>query len=156
MVRLALAIATSLGVGYIPFAPGTFGSLAGLALWWVLPQTPVFQLIAISVLFGVGAWSAHVAERHFGSTDPGAVVIDEVMGMVLTLFLAPMSWTAAGAGFLLFRLFDIIKPYPANRLECLHGGLGVMADDAMAAVYANIALQATLVAARSVFGFGLP
>jgi phosphatidylglycerophosphatase A len=156
MVRLALAIATSLGVGYIPFASGTFGSLVGLVLWWALPQALVVQLVVIVVLFGAGAWSANVAERHFRSTDPGAVVIDEVMGMLLTLFLAPMSWTAAGAGFFLFRLFDIIKPYPANRFERLHSGVGVMADDAMAAVYANVALQATLVAARAVFGPGLP
>jgi phosphatidylglycerophosphatase A len=156
VVKFALATATALGVGYVPFASGTFGSLAGLALWWALPASPVVQLIAALGLFVLGAWSAHVAERHFNNTDPGPVVIDEVMGMVITLIWSPRTWPAAVAGFLLFRLFDIVKPYPANRLERLHGGLGVMADDAMAAIYANIALQGVLRGGYSLFGWPLP
>ena len=80
----------------------------------------------------LGSWSGTVAERHFGTTDPGQVVIDEVMGMLITLFLNPVGWTGALAGFLLFRIADVIKPFPANRLERLPGGIGVMADDAMA------------------------
>ena len=79
------------------------------------------------VVFVAGSWSGGVAERHFGATDPGAVVIDEVLGMLITLFLNPVGWTGALVGFLLFRVFDVIKPYPANRLERLHGGLGIMA-----------------------------
>jgi phosphatidylglycerophosphatase A len=150
MKLIALAVATSCGVGYAPIAPGTFGSLAGLALWWILPQSWSVQLLAIVVTFVVGAWSATVAERHFGSTDPGAVVIDEVLGMLITLFLVPVGWGGALAAFLWFRLFDIIKPYPANRLEQLHGGVGVMADDAMAAVYANLALRLGLALAAMV------
>ena len=89
MVFVALALATSLGVGYVPFAPGTFGSLAGLLLWWLLPPSLTIQLTAIVGLFVLGSWSASVAERHFASTDPGPVVIDEVMGMFITLFLNP-------------------------------------------------------------------
>jgi phosphatidylglycerophosphatase A len=142
MKLLALAVATSGGVGYIPVAPGTFGSLAGLLLWWLLPQTLVVQAVAIVALFVIGSWSASAAERHFGSEDPGPVVIDEVMGMLITLFLVPVGWGGAIAAFFWFRLFDIVKPYPANRLERLHGGLGVMADDGMAAIYANLALRA--------------
>ena len=141
---LGVAIATSLGVGYVPFAPGTFGSMAGLALWAVLPSSPLAAMSAIAVVFVVGAWSAGVTERHLGSTDPGPVVIDEVLGMLVTLFLVPVGWTGAVIGFLLFRLFDVIKPFPADRLERLHGGVGVMADDAMAAVYANLALRLVL------------
>ncbi len=80
------------------------------------------------------------------STDPGPVVIDEVLGMLVTLFLNPVGWSGAILGFLLFRASDIIKPYPANRLEQLHGGVGVMADDLMAAIYANLALRAILAA----------
>jgi phosphatidylglycerophosphatase A len=142
--RIALAISTSLGVGYVPFAPGTFGSAAGLVLWALLPASPAVQAAAIVLLFVVGSWSGSVAERHFQRTDPGQVVIDEVLGMLITLFLNPVGWVGAGAGFLLFRAADIVKPYPANRLERLPGGIGVMADDAMAAVYANLALRAAL------------
>jgi phosphatidylglycerophosphatase A len=141
MTRVALAFATVCGVGYVPLAPGTFGSAVGLLLWWVLPASPFVQGTVIVTLFAVGSWSGSVAERHFGRTDPGQVVIDEVMGMLITLFLIPVAWRGAVAGFLLFRVADVIKPYPANRLEGLHGGIGVMADDGMAAIYANLALR---------------
>ena len=140
----ALLVATVCGVGYIPFASGTFGSAVGLAVWWLLPATAIAQGLAIVALFALGSWSGGVAERHFGRTDPSQVVIDEVMGMLITLFMNPVEWRGAFGGFLLFRLFDVIKPYPSNRLELLHGGIGVMADDGMAAVYANLALRAAL------------
>jgi phosphatidylglycerophosphatase A len=136
-------------VGYIPFAPGTFGSAAGLLLWWLLPASAFAQTVAIIVTFAVGSWSATIAESYFGKTDPRHVVIDEVMGMLVTLFLVPVGWRGAAAGFLLFRLFDVIKPWPSNRLEQLHGGVGVMADDGMAAVYANLALRAILAIVKS-------
>ena len=139
-----LAIATALGVGYAPVAPGTFGSAAGLIAWWLLPASTTVQAAAIVVMFIAGSWAGSVAERYFGRSDPGQVVIDEVMGMLITLFLNPVGWVGALAGFFLFRLFDVIKPYPANRLEKLHGGIGVMADDGMAAVYANLVLRAGL------------
>jgi len=148
----ALAIATCLGVGYIPFAPGTFGSAAGLLLWWALPAASTAQAAAILALFAVGSWSGSVAERHFGKTDPGQVVIDEVMGMLITLFLNPVGWMGAIGGFFLFRLFDIVKPPPARQLEGLHGGVGVMADDAMAAIYANLVLRAALALGHRVIG----
>src|SRR5215813_8001752 len=141
---VALALATSAGVGYVPFAPGTFGSLVGLLLWWFVPAALPVQLTLIVVIFVVGSWSGSVAERHFGSTDPGPVVIDEVLGMLITLFLNPVTWGGAVLGFLLFRLSDIVKPFPANKLEQLHGGIGVMADDVMAAIYANLALRIIL------------
>ena len=149
---VALALATSGGVGYIPFAPGTFGSLAGLLLWWLLPGSLPIQLTVIVAIFILGSWSGSVAERHFASTDPGPVVIDEVLGMLVTLFLNPVGWGGAILGFLLFRASDIIKPYPANKLEQLHGGVGVMADDLMAAIYANLALRAILAAMNLVIG----
>jgi phosphatidylglycerophosphatase A len=141
---VALAVASVAGVGYAPVAPGTFGSAAGLLLWLALPASAAAQAAAIVVLFIIGSWSGSVAERHFGRTDPGQVVIDEVMGMLITLFLNPVGWAGMVAAFLLFRMADVVKPWPANRLERLHGGVGVMADDAMAAVYANLALRAAL------------
>ena len=152
MRSVALALATCFGVGYVPIAPGTFGSAAGLLLWLLLPQSALPQAAAIVILFAAGAWAGTVAERHFRSTDPGAVVIDEVMGMVVTLFAIPTGWWGAGAGFFLFRAFDIVKPYPSNRLERLPGGIGVMADDFMAAVYANIVLRLFLRLSSAVIG----
>jgi phosphatidylglycerophosphatase A len=140
----ALVIATVCGVGYVPVASGTFGSAAGLLLWALIPSAASPQLLTIAVLFVLGCWSGTVAERHFGRIDPGEVVIDEVMGMAITLFMNPVGWVGAAAGFVLFRIFDVIKPFPARRLEQLPGGVGVMADDAMAAVYANLALRAVL------------
>jgi len=140
----ALTIATAFGVGYAPVASGTFGSAAGLLLWVILPSTVAAQAAAIVLLFVLGSWSGKIAERHFGRTDPGQVVIDEVMGMLITLFMNPVGWKGAMAAFVLFRIADVIKPYPANRLERLHGGIGVMADDAMAAVYSNLALRGIL------------
>jgi phosphatidylglycerophosphatase A len=148
----ALAVATVLGVGYVPIAPGTFGSAVGLLLWFALPSSPLVQAIAIVVIFVVGSWSGSVAERHFGRIDPGHVVIDEVAGMLVTLFLVPVGWMGVLAGFLLFRIADIIKPYPANRLERLPGGLGIMADDVMAGIYANLALRLTLAIAHRIIG----
>ena len=144
MTRVALAIATVFGVGYAPIAPGTFGSAAGLLVWWLLPASASVHAVAIVVLFALGSWSGGRAERHFGRTDPGHVVIDEVMGMLITLWLNPVGWVGALVGFGMFRLFDVIKPYPSDRLERLHGGVGVMADDGMAAVYANLALRVSL------------
>jgi phosphatidylglycerophosphatase A len=87
-------------------------------------------------------WAGTTAERYFGGVDPGPIVMDEVVGMLITLaFIPNVGWSGALAGFVLFRLFDVIKPYPARRFEQLHGGLGVMADDAMAAIYANLSLR---------------
>ena len=141
---VALAIATVGGVGYVPVAPGTFGSAAGLALWWAIGPSAVVQAVVIAIVFAAGVWSGSVCEGHFCRTDPGHVVIDEVAGMLITLFLNPVGWGGALVAFVLFRLADVVKPYPANRFEQLHGGLGVMADDCMAAVYANLALRALL------------
>jgi phosphatidylglycerophosphatase A len=146
MGSAALALATCLGVGYAPFAPGTFGSLVGVALWAILPQWPAAQGAAILVALAAGVWSAGQAETHFQAHDPSPVVVDEVMGMLVALFMVPIQWPGAVVGFLLFRFFDVIKPYPANRLERLRGGIGIMADDLMSAVYANLVLRAILAA----------
>jgi phosphatidylglycerophosphatase A len=143
VTRLAVFIATVGYCGYFPIAPGTVGSAAGLLVyllvWWT--HSPVVEVGLILALFAAGVWSGTIAERFFGGIDPGPIVIDEVVGMLMTLAFIPVGVSGAVAGFVLFRISDIIKPYPAGRFEALHGGLGVMADDAMAAVYANLALR---------------
>ena len=119
------------------------GSAAGLVfyalVWWT--QSPIVEVAMIAALFAAGIWAGTTAERYFGGVDPGPIVIDEVVGMLITLAFIPVGWSGVLAGFFLFRVFDVIKPFPAGRLEALHGGLGVMADDAMAAVYANLTLR---------------
>jgi phosphatidylglycerophosphatase A len=203
--RLALAVATALGVGYIPKAPGTFGSLAGIAVAILTHPVSLFLLLTVSInghgltsgigidvpplserwaffvllvpsmlafLFvsAAGVWSSSKVAAYAGITDPQYVVIDEVSGMVLTLVLgiAPLvppthllptenasvfalysgftllNWRYLLLGFVLFRVFDIWKPYPINRLEKLPRGWGIMADDWMAGVYAAILLRVAL------------
>ena len=143
MTRLAVFIATVGYCGYFPVAPGTVGSAAGLVfyllVWWF--QSPLIEVGLIVLLFLAGVWAGTTAERYFGGIDPGPIVVDEVVGMLITLAFIPVGITGALIGFVLFRIFDVIKPFPAGRLEKLHGGFGVMADDAMAAIYANIALR---------------
>ena len=144
---LALAIATC-GVGYLPVAPGTWGSLVGLGVFLILrisfDNNPVFfvvQLAAIVLITISGIWAASETERLSGRKDPGKVVVDEVAGqLIATLPLVLMSTTAWEGwiivSFVLFRFFDIVKPYPARRFEALHGGLGIMCDDLVAGAYA--------------------
>ena len=143
MRRLGLFIATVGYIGYVPVAPGTFGSLAGLCVFYVLRSTgsPAIELAAIAGLFAVGVWSGTLAEHHFGGIDPAPVVLDEVVGMLMTLAFIPVNLTGAVVGFLVFRILDVFKPWPSARLEALPGGLGVMADDGMAAIYGNLVMQ---------------
>jgi phosphatidylglycerophosphatase A len=96
------------------------------------------------VLVVAGAWSARLAERALGVEDPGPVVIDEVVGMLVSLLFLPGTWPVMVAAFIAFRVFDIVKPWPAGRLEDVPGGWGVMADDVMAGVYANLTIQILL------------
>jgi len=187
--RFALFIATACGLGYIPAAPGTFGSLAGLLLallpFWVLleaslrgiaihigpPGTeadPVlfFQCLLAAALAAIGVWTAGRASAFWGEKDPQRVVIDEVSGQHLALLLgcgapiwrkiseltapgvplglislrSPLNWKYLLVGFILFRAFDIWKPFPVRRAESLPGGWGIMADDWVAALYAALGL----------------
>ncbi len=144
--RLALVVATFFGAGRFPIAPGTAGSAAALApfllvRWYGAPWIEAAVLVAVSA---AGVWSAGVTERALGTTDPGLVVVDEVAGMLLTLLWLPVGVWGVVAGFALFRLFDIIKPYPCGRLERLDGGLGIMADDLMAGLYGQVSLRILL------------
>lgn len=138
----ATLLATGLGSGYSPIAPGTAGTVVGLIFYWPLRGLPIGgQLASTALLFVAGVWvSTYVADR-VGRKDPGVVVVDEVVGMWVTLAFLPFTLTSIVAGFLLFRLFDVVKPWPARQLEDLPKGLGIMADDVMAAIYANLALR---------------
>ena len=142
--RIGVFIATCAYVGYAPFAPGTCGSAVGLAVFYVVRRSGsmTVEIATIVVLLAVGIWSATEAERYFGRRDPGPVVIDEVVGMLITLALIPVSIAGAMTGFVVFRILDVVKPWPARLLESLPGGFGVVTDDVMAAVYGNLAMRA--------------
>jgi phosphatidylglycerophosphatase A len=147
MMRLALFVCTFGGVGYSPVAPGTAGSAAGLVVYGALRlagATPIAEAVVIGIITVAGIWSGSLAERHFGTTDPGPGVIDEVAGMLVTLYALPAGWIMAIGGFFLFRALDVFKPFPAQRFERLHGGLGMMADDLMVAIYGNLLLRAAV------------
>jgi phosphatidylglycerophosphatase A len=146
MRHLGLFIATCGYLGYVPVAPGTFGSAAGLLVYLAVRSTGsvAVELGVIVVLFAIGIWSGTVAEHHFKGVDPGPVVLDEVVGMLITLALLPVNVTGAIVGFLVFRVLDVVKPWPSAKFESLPGGLGVMADDGMAAIYGNLVMRVLL------------
>jgi phosphatidylglycerophosphatase A len=158
--QLSLIIATGFGVGFIPFAPGTFGSILGLLIAYFLisvfnPDVILQQnsLIIVSVILAfLGIWAANRAEKIFDQKDAGQIVLDEVCGQLISfIFIAPYlrrlggQWVWWGiAGFILFRAFDILKPYPLKVLEQIRGGLGVMLDDIIAGIYAAVVLSIAL------------
>jgi phosphatidylglycerophosphatase A len=143
MHRLGLFVATCGYLGYVPIAPGTFGSALGLAVFFAVRSTGsvALELGVVVLVFAVGLWSGTIAEHHFGGIDPGPVVLDEVLGMLITLALLPVNVTGAIVGFIVFRVLDVVKPWPSAQFERLPGGLGVMADDAMAAIYGNLVMR---------------
>jgi phosphatidylglycerophosphatase A len=132
---------TGIFAGYLPIAPGSWGSLvACIILWFVWPSQWYFQLLIIFLFYPVAVYFAGLGIRYYGH-DGRQITIDEVIGQAVTLFMAPHNIISYILGFLLFRLFDIIKPWPAKKWEKLHGGVGVVADDIAAGVYAAITLQ---------------
>ena len=143
MRKIALFICSFGYLGFIPIAPGTVGSAAGIVVYLLCRQAgfAALQLAVIVALFITGVVLTKPCEEDLRCVDPGPIVIDEVMGMLITLFMIPVGWGGLLLGFLLFRALDVVKPFPARQLERLHGGLGVMADDAMAAVYGNLLLR---------------
>lgn len=144
----AVWIATCGGAGYAPLAPGTAGSAVGLALVVALRQAPfgyTWLTLSLTVLAGglfcLGVWAGRKAEEFFGRVDPGQVVIDEVVGQMITFLLWPRApWKWLVAGFLLFRAFDVVKPFPARQAERFSGGWGIMLDDVVAGGYSLTAL----------------
>ena len=137
-----LALATGGGSGYSPIASGTVGSAVGVAVWVLLSQlSPPAYALACAAVIALGIWAAGRAEALLGGHDDGRITIDEIAGMLVSLAWLPARPEVAGLGFLLFRLFDIWKPFPARQAERLPGGLGVMADDLVASAYANLGGQ---------------
>jgi len=143
MHALALFIATAAYSGYVPVAPGTAGSVVGLMLFLLIHEMggPLLEVVVVIAVITGGVWAASVGERHFGRRDPGTVVIDEVAGMMITLFWLPISWSGVLIGFLAFRGFDIVKPFPARSAEALPRGWGVMGDDLVAGLYACLTVR---------------
>ncbi len=142
--KIVLFFATGAYVGNVPFAPGTFGSLLGLVVCFLLTTVPISVaaiIVVALILFSV--WVSEHAEKMMGKKDPGSVVIDEVAGMVVTMIGIPFGVVTAITGFILFRLLDIVKPPPVRFFQDdLAGGAGIVMDDVAAGIIANILLRA--------------
>ena len=140
---IAVAIATVAGVGRFPIAPGTAGSLVAVPLLPALASlrggSPVAYALVVLAVVLIGIWAAGVAEEVLGGHDHSRIVIDEVSGMLMAGIFLPGTWLAAGLAFVLFRIFDVVKPFPAGLIDGrVHGGLGVVGDDLVAGVYAGL------------------
>lgn len=136
-------LATGGYAGYIPIAPGTFGTLIAIPLCYLLSELRALEGMLFIVAFtGSAVWISGEAEKVFKKKDTGLIVIDEMAGFLVTLFLIPWSAKSVITGFFLFRLMDIVKPFPIRRLEeKLPGGWGVVGDDILAGIYANVVLR---------------
>ena len=143
MARLLMFLATGCGVGYLPWAPGTWGSLVALPLHFVLDGLDArLYWTILAAIIALAIVAAGAAEKILDRKDPGVVVIDEVAGMLVTMIGAPQTLLAYGTGFLLFRFFDILKPFPVRWADQhLNGGVGIVMDDLLAGGYAWLCLQ---------------
>ena len=145
MKKLNRIIATVFGLGYSPVAPGTVGSLAGLGLCLFLHQYIILYMATFFILFTIGVISAGKVEEDLGRKDPGCIVIDEFACIFIAFFLVPITSFTIIAGFVIYRLIDIIKVPPTNHLEKLSKGWGIMLDDALCGLYTNLILQFILI-----------
>ena len=143
--RLAFALATGFGSGYSPIAPGTAGSAVGLVFVWGMSYLNLpGQIAAVIVVSVLSIIAADIVARTTGLKDPGLVVADEIAGMMVTMIAIPFTLKTALIGFILFRVMDVVKPPPARQFERFKGGVGIVADDLMAGVYAHLALRGVL------------
>lgn len=139
---ISKVIATVFFIGYIPFAPGTFGSLAGLVFIWIFRPDFLQQIIILTAGFIIGVLSSQVVEKDFKIKDSRHIVIDEFIGYLASVIYLPLTVGYLIAAFFLFRFFDILKPPPIRNLEKIFsGGIGVMIDDLLAGIFTNIILQ---------------
>src|SRR5512147_400667 len=142
---VVLFIAQGAYSGKSPYAPGTAGTLIGVILYLgVKNLTPAFYGIICVLLCGIGTWAAGEAEPILGQKDHPSIVIDEIAGYLIAMFMVPSGWGFIAAGFFLFRVFDVVKPWPLFGLQGVRGGLGVMLDDIGAGIYTNLMLQAAV------------
>jgi len=139
-------LAFGLGSGLAPFAPGTFGTLAAIPLYWLMSSLPLWSYLVVTLLlFLFGCWLCGWSARDLGVHDHSGIVWDEVVGLLITMIAAPANWGAVAIGFVLFRLFDIWKPWPIRVVDArVGGGFGIMFDDVLAGIYAAIGLQLIL------------
>jgi phosphatidylglycerophosphatase A len=144
--KAAVFLATGFYVGNIPVAPGTFGSLIGLPLCYLLAKLQLTAaIIAALLLIGLAIWISNAAEKTLKRKDPGCIVVDEMAGMAVTLIGLPFNLTTVVTGFVLFRILDILKPFPIRVLDKrLSGGLGIVADDVAAGIFSNIIIRMLL------------
>jgi len=143
-------LATGFGVGYSPIAPGTLGTLVAILIYYFLSEipSPLYEITLIGFFF-LSVWISENAERDFGKKDDQRIVIDEVIGFLVSMLWIPKTIRFVIIGFFLFRFFDILKPFPIRRLEKgFKGGFGVVLDDVVAGVYANIVLRLIFLIAR--------
>jgi len=150
MRHFILLLATGLGVGYSPRAPGTLGTLVAIPVYYFLSNvpSPLYEITLIGFVF-LSVWVSGNAEIFFGKKDDQRIVIDEIMGFLITMLWVPKTIRFVIIGFFLFRFFDILKPFPIRRLEKgFRGGFGVVLDDVVAGVYANIVLRLIFLIAR--------
>jgi len=146
--RIALILATWFGIGLAPLASGTFGTLAAVPLILLLNCFGEwYGVFALAVVTVVAIWASDRTQELLGRTDPSEVVIDEVAGFLVTMLLLPASWVNMGLGFILFRFFDIVKPWPVRQSERLKGGFGIVVDDLLAGVYAHLCLRGIILVA---------
>ena len=145
LTAVAALLATGFGSGHSPVAPGTAGTLVAIPLGYFVTVTlaagPGLQALVLVVVSALAIWSAGVTALRLGLKDPGQIVVDEIAGYLVSLAFLPAGWTTLAAAFVFFRLFDILKPPPCRWAESLPGGLGIVADDLLAGVYANLAIR---------------
>ena len=139
--KLYQNIATVFNVGHLPYAPGTWGSLVATFFVFFLYKNPVVYIVVTLLLLWLGIISSTRTEKAIGEKDPGCIVIDEFVGILITFMFIPLSLKVAVIGFILFRLFDIFKIPPMRRAETLPQGIGIMCDDVIAAIYTNFCLR---------------
>ena len=143
MRRAGVFLATVGGAGFFPIAPGTVGSAIGVAIYLAIREWPgIWQLALVAAISVVGTWASSEATHHFRKEDPGHVIVDEVAGQLVTLLFTGAGLTGALAGFIIFRVLDIVKPWPARQFEALPAGVGIMADDLMAGAYGWLLMSA--------------
>ncbi len=143
--NLIIMLATFFGIGYLPFCPGTFASFAAIGVYFLIEGLSIFiQIVIISLFIFLGMWASHYAEIILRNNDPKIVVIDEVVGYLITMCFIPFNIAVALTGFFLFRFYDILKPFPIKRIEKFPGGPGIILDDIIAGIYACITVRIIL------------